>query len=203
MDVQPKKDDDMTKDILTEFIEVLVHQVLHLRDLYPASIFKKHRKFNMPVQMSVQPWVNEYIEKTLVGVRELLGRETVEMVDMVVGDEKGKRVEVYRLELGNLHSGFTSKHPEDFLEMLELGLASMIVRLGQAVSTLRPLPADSTWWIEVTTRMGEVVRMFNGGVGDWCLAGQEERKKTEARSIVPVMALEDSLRLQLFIETLL
>ena len=145
MDAQPKKNDDMTKDILTEFIEVLVHQVLHLRDLYPASIFKKHRKFNMPVQMSVQPWVNEYIEKTLVGVRELLGRETVEMVDMVVGDEKGKRVEVYRLELGNLHSGFTSKHPEDFLEMLELGLASMIVRLGQAVSTLRPLPADSTW----------------------------------------------------------
>ena len=63
MDAQPKKDDDMTKDILTEFIEVLVHQVLHLRDLYPASIFKKHRKFNMPVQMSVQPWVNEYIEK--------------------------------------------------------------------------------------------------------------------------------------------
>ena len=78
-------------------------------------------------------------------MRELLGRETVEMVDMVVGDEKGKRVEVYRLELGNLHSGFTSKHPEDFLEMLELGLASMVVRLGQAVSTLRPLPPDSTW----------------------------------------------------------
>ena len=73
METQPKKDNDLTLDILTEFIEVLIHQVLHMRynplslpsqiskliksgqrDLYPASIFKKHRKFNMPLQMSIQ-----------------------------------------------------------------------------------------------------------------------------------------------------
>jgi len=88
------------------------------------------------------------------------------------------------------------------LEVLELGLASMLVRLTQAVSTLKPLPTDSTWWIEVATRMGEVVRMFNGGAGEWCLASQEVRRKEEARSILPVMALEKPLRLQLYIETL-
>ena len=38
-------------------------------------------------------------------------------------------------------------------------------------------------WIEVTSRMGEVVRMFNGGAGDWCLASQEERKKTEVLNL--------------------
>ena len=76
METQPKKDDHLTLDILTEFIEVLIHQVLHMRcnlslynccifrwslqtnfgsrDLYPASIFRKHRKFNMPLQMSIQ-----------------------------------------------------------------------------------------------------------------------------------------------------
>ena len=75
METQSKKDNDFTLDILTEFIEVLIHQVLHMRykpiayphrffhgklinsgqrDLYPASIFRKHRKFNMPVQMSIQ-----------------------------------------------------------------------------------------------------------------------------------------------------
>ena len=36
-----------------------------------------------------------------------------------------------------------------------------------------------TRWIEVTTRMGEVVRMFNGGTGEWCLASQEERQVEE------------------------
>ena len=151
METQPKKDDHLTLDILTEFIEVLIHQVLHMRcnlslhymynccifrwslqtnfgsrDLYPASIFRKHRKFNMPLQMSIQvtsclliattytpriffkcsleplssdtditnkrktvenaprmtysfsqPWVNDYIQKTLTGVREMLSRKFV------------------------------------------------------------------------------------------------------------------------------
>ena len=36
-----------------------------------------------------------------------------------------------------------------------------------------------TRWIEVATRMGEVVRMYNGGAGEWCLASQEERQKEE------------------------
>ena len=31
METQPKKDNDLTLDILTEFIEVLIHQVLHMR----------------------------------------------------------------------------------------------------------------------------------------------------------------------------
>lgn len=34
-------------------------------------------------------------------------------------------------------------------------------------------------WIEVATRMGEVVRMFNGGTGEWCLASQEEMRIAE------------------------
>merc|ERR1719458_1848882 len=84
-----------------------------MRDLYPASIFKKHRKFNMPLQMSIQPWVNDYIQKTLTGVREILGREAVEVIDMVIGGQKGDQVEVYRIELGNLHNALTSQHPEE------------------------------------------------------------------------------------------
>ena len=75
--------------------------------------------------------------------------------------------QVYRVELGNLHNALTSQHPEDFLvcqnqrrnikkyiiermstkikEVLELGLASILVRLTQAVNSLQPLPSDSTW----------------------------------------------------------
>ena len=34
-------------------------------------------------------------------------------------------------------------------------------------------------WIEVATRLGEVVRMFNGGTGEWCLASQEEMRIAE------------------------
>ena len=50
------------------------------------------------------------------------------MIDMVVGGQKGDRVEVskleyhdephlqvYRIELGNLNNALNSQHPEDFL----------------------------------------------------------------------------------------
>jgi len=94
------------------------------------------------------------------------------------------------------------KNANPMKEVLELGLASILVRLTQAGNSLQPLPSDSTWWIEVATRMGEVVRMFNGGTGEWCLASQEEMRIAEARSIIPVMALEKPLKLQLYIETL-
>jgi len=63
--------------------------------------------------------VNDYIQKTLTGVREILSREAVEVIDMVIGGQKGDRVEVYRIELGNLHNALTSQHPEDFLVLTE------------------------------------------------------------------------------------
>ena len=34
-----KKDDQFFLDIVTEFVEVLIHQIIYLRDVYPASIF--------------------------------------------------------------------------------------------------------------------------------------------------------------------
>ena len=56
-----KKEEEVYLDIFCEFLEVLIHQIIFLRDLYPVSIFEKRRKFNMPLNMSVQPWVSDFI----------------------------------------------------------------------------------------------------------------------------------------------
>ena len=37
------------------------------------------------------------------------------------------------------------KNANPIKEVLELGLASILVRLTQAVNSLQPLPSDSTW----------------------------------------------------------
>ena len=47
-----KKDEEVYLDIFCEFLEVLIHQILYLRDLYPASIFQQRRKFNMPLRFT-------------------------------------------------------------------------------------------------------------------------------------------------------
>ena len=39
--------------ILSEFLEVAVHSVLYTRELYPAGVFTRRKKYNVPVQVRV------------------------------------------------------------------------------------------------------------------------------------------------------
>ncbi|XP_037059081.1 mitotic spindle assembly checkpoint protein MAD2B isoform X1 [Peromyscus leucopus] len=37
-------------DVLSEFLEVAVHLILYVREVYPVGIFQKRKKYNVPVQ---------------------------------------------------------------------------------------------------------------------------------------------------------
>lgn len=41
-------------DVLCEFLEVAVHLILYVREVYPVGIFQKRKKYNVPVQVSPQ-----------------------------------------------------------------------------------------------------------------------------------------------------
>lgn len=38
--------------MLSEFLEVAVHLILYVREVYPVGIFQKRKKYNVPVQVS-------------------------------------------------------------------------------------------------------------------------------------------------------
>ena len=38
-------------NILCEFLEVAIHLILYTREIYPAEIFEKRKKYNVPVQV--------------------------------------------------------------------------------------------------------------------------------------------------------
>lgn len=42
----------MVADVLSEFLEVAVHLILYVREVYPVGIFQKRKKYNVPVQVS-------------------------------------------------------------------------------------------------------------------------------------------------------
>lgn len=42
----------MVADVLCEFLEVAVHLILYVREVYPVGIFQKRKKYNVPVQVS-------------------------------------------------------------------------------------------------------------------------------------------------------
>ncbi|XP_016093912.1 mitotic spindle assembly checkpoint protein MAD2B-like [Sinocyclocheilus grahami] len=42
-------------DILCEFLEVAIHLILYVREIYPSGIFQKRKKYSVPVQDF--PWI--------------------------------------------------------------------------------------------------------------------------------------------------
>ena len=38
--------------VLCEFLEVAFHLILYIREVYPAVVFERRKKYNVPVQVS-------------------------------------------------------------------------------------------------------------------------------------------------------
>lgn len=43
----------VVSDILCEFLEVAIHLILYVREVYPSGIFQKRKKYNVPVQVQM------------------------------------------------------------------------------------------------------------------------------------------------------
>ncbi|XP_075850104.1 mitotic spindle assembly checkpoint protein MAD2B isoform X2 [Microcebus murinus] len=112
-------------DVLCEFLEVAVHLILYVREVYPVGIFQKRKKYNVPVQMSCHPELNQYIQDTLHCVKPLLEKNDVEKVVVVILDKEHRPVEKFvfeitqppllsiRLPVVSCGAAAPSLHPED------------------------------------------------------------------------------------------
>ena len=44
--------------VLCEFLEVAFHLILYVREVYPAVVFERRKKYNVPVQVWCKIFVN-------------------------------------------------------------------------------------------------------------------------------------------------
>uniref|UniRef100_A0A3Q2EB97 Mitotic spindle assembly checkpoint protein MAD2B n=1 Tax=Cyprinodon variegatus TaxID=28743 RepID=A0A3Q2EB97_CYPVA len=86
-------------DILCEFLEVAIHLILYVREVYPSGIFQKRKKYNVPVQMSCHPELNQYIQDTLHCVKPLIEKNDAEKVVVVIMDKEHHPVERFVFEI--------------------------------------------------------------------------------------------------------
>ncbi|KAH9950871.1 DNA-binding protein [Amylocystis lapponica] len=73
---------------ITEFIEVAIHTILYVRQVYPVDLFVRRKKYNTPVFQSRHPALNEYISGALKAVAEELVLGTVDKVVVVIKNQK-------------------------------------------------------------------------------------------------------------------
>lgn len=60
---------DSLVDVLLEFLEALVHQVLFVRELYAPELFERQRLYGIAVRRSRHPDLNAYIAGAVGGLR--------------------------------------------------------------------------------------------------------------------------------------
>lgn len=56
-------------DVLLEFIEAFIHQVIHLRSIYPPAAFERQKLYGIAVQKARHPELVEYIHQVVHGLK--------------------------------------------------------------------------------------------------------------------------------------
>ncbi|NXU81809.1 MD2L2 protein, partial [Oreotrochilus melanogaster] len=115
-------------DVLSEFLEVAVHLILYVREVYPIGIFQKRKKYNVPVQMSCHPELNQYIQDTLHCVKPLLEKNDVEKVVVVILDKEHHPVERFVFEI--TQPPLLSISSESLLSHVEQLLRAFILKIS-------------------------------------------------------------------------
>ncbi|KAL9716498.1 hypothetical protein Ac2012v2_000946 [Leucoagaricus gongylophorus] len=78
---------------IAEFIEVAIHTILYVRQVYPADLFVRRKKYETPVYQSRHPTLNEYISGAVKAVRDELELGNVQRIIVVIQDEKNVALE--------------------------------------------------------------------------------------------------------------
>ncbi|KAF9269936.1 DNA-binding protein [Marasmius fiardii PR-910] len=78
---------------IIEFIEVAIHTILYVRQVYPADLFVRRKKYDTPVFQSRHPALNEYISGAVKAVGEELVHGNVEKVIVVIKDKDQSTLE--------------------------------------------------------------------------------------------------------------
>ncbi|XP_060073785.1 mitotic spindle assembly checkpoint protein MAD2B-like [Ylistrum balloti] len=188
-------------DILCEFLEVTIHSILYLRDLYPRGVFEKRKKYNVPVQMCLHPDVCKYVVNIVDSVHRLNQLNQVEKIAMVILGSDHRPLERFVIEISK-HSDHL-KGDDRYLYQLEQSLRAFLLKLTVSDALLQPLPKDCTWTIQIETTESAANnindhQMIQGF--PWVEAEGRETNLAEP-NIVPLKSVtSDYIKMQMFVE---
>jgi hypothetical protein len=69
---------DVTADLLSEFLEISVQQILVSRKLYPPQLFVKCRKYGLPLFQSKHSALSHYLSDLMESVRAFIRRGSLD-----------------------------------------------------------------------------------------------------------------------------
>uniref|UniRef100_A0A8C7U1T8 Mitotic spindle assembly checkpoint protein MAD2B n=1 Tax=Oncorhynchus mykiss TaxID=8022 RepID=A0A8C7U1T8_ONCMY len=196
-------------DILCEFLEVAIHLILYVREVYPSGIFQKRKKYNVPVQMSCHPELNQYIHDTLHCVKPLIEKNDAEKVVVVIMDKEHHPVERFVFEISQPPllsirvDNNTSAISDTLLSHVEQLLRAVILKISVCDAVLENNPPGCTFTVLVHTREAATRNMEKVQVikdFPWIVADEQEVHMQEPRLIPLKTMTSDIVKMQLYVE---
>ncbi|KAF8846023.1 DNA-binding protein [Paxillus ammoniavirescens] len=87
---------------IAEFIEVAIHTILYVRQIYPPDLFVRRKKYDTPVFQSRHPALNEYISGAVKAVTDELRLGNVDKVVVVIKDKDHLALERFIFSVNNM-----------------------------------------------------------------------------------------------------
>ncbi|OJA19819.1 mitotic spindle assembly checkpoint protein [Rhizopogon vesiculosus] len=133
---------------ITEFIEVAIHTILYVRQIYPADLFVRRKKYDTPVFQSRHPALNEYISGTVKAVADELVLGNVDKVVVVIKDNNQVALERFIFSIQNMievESYNKDTSVQDAMSSAKLGqyFRSFLIKLNMIESQLGLLELPS------------------------------------------------------------
>ncbi|KAI9096639.1 mitotic spindle assembly checkpoint protein MAD2B [Phlyctochytrium arcticum] len=192
-------------DTLIDFLEVSIHYILYIRNLYPPEIFEARRKYNVPVKMARYPVLSEYIRGVLEAIKPDLLAGTVSKLYIAIHDAARRPVEKFTFELKSLMEGLdvsVRKHAQTTINKhdIEIYLRSFLLKIAVCDSMLAPNPPECAFVVLVEMTNDEPMPTNLDPMKCWVPA-EETEITVNSPSLVPLKTMDAGLlRMQLFVE---
>ncbi|KAJ7225276.1 DNA-binding protein [Mycena pura] len=83
-------------------VEVAIHSILYVRQIYPADLFIRRKKYDTPVFQSRHPALNDYISGAVKAIREQLLTGNLEKVVVVIKDKEEVALERFLFSIEHM-----------------------------------------------------------------------------------------------------
>nr|AAZ14925.1 putative spindle checkpoint protein [Coprinellus disseminatus] len=83
-------------------VEVAIHTILYVRQIYPPDLFVRRKKYDTPVFQSRHPALNEYISGAVKAVGDEMAQGTVEKVVVVIKNKQQVVMERFIFSVENM-----------------------------------------------------------------------------------------------------
>ncbi|KAI9366089.1 DNA-binding protein [Zopfochytrium polystomum] len=133
-----------------EFLEVVFHTILAVRNVYPSESFTKARKYDLVVRKSRHPGLCSYISDFLAGIKEDCIKGVVDRVMLVIVDEGFNPVQKYVFRIRDVMEQLTFESKKSSVTTvtdlaLEEYFRDILTKISFSQSSLADNPPDCTF----------------------------------------------------------